>query len=84
MNFVRVTNLDGYALAQLVEAPRYKPEGRGSDSRLAYSFRQRYGRVADSSSNRNEYQEFFLGVKATFESGWQPCDLSSSISDTCD
>jgi hypothetical protein len=54
MNFVRVTNVDGYAVAQLVEAPRYKPESRGSDYQLAYSFWQRHGRVVDSSSNRNE------------------------------
>jgi hypothetical protein len=33
----------GYAVAQLVEALRYKP--------------------VDSASNRNEYQESFLGVK---------------------
>ena len=28
------------------------------------SFRSRYGPGADSASNRNEYQEYFLGVKA--------------------
>jgi len=28
------------------------------------SFRSRYGPGVDSSSNRNEYQEYFLGVKA--------------------
>jgi len=69
MNFVRVTNVDEYTVAQLVEATQYKPEGRGSDSRLAYSFRQRFGLVVDSSSNRNEYQEFFFEVKAAGESG---------------
>jgi len=26
----------GYVVAQLVEAPRYKPEGRGFDSRLCH------------------------------------------------
>jgi len=36
---------------------------------LAYSFRQRFGLVVDSSSNRNEYQEFFFEVKAAGESG---------------
>jgi hypothetical protein len=56
-------------VAQLVEAPRYKLEGRGSDSRLAYSFRQHYSRVVNSFSNRNEYQEFFWEVKAAGESG---------------
>ena len=28
------------------------------------SFRSRYGPGIDSASNRNEYQEYFLGVKA--------------------
>ena len=49
----------------------YKPEGRGFDSRwchwnfsLTKSFRPHYGPVVDSASNRNEYQEYFLGVKA--------------------
>jgi len=28
------------------------------------SFRSRYGRGVDSASNMNEYQEYFLGVKA--------------------
>jgi hypothetical protein len=39
----------------LVEALRYKPEGRGFDSRLCH------GPGFDSASNRNEYQEYFLG-----------------------
>jgi hypothetical protein len=58
-------------VAQLVEALRYKPEGHGFDSRLChwifsftYSFRPHYGPGVDSASNRNEYQEYFLGVKA--------------------
>jgi len=61
----------GYAVAQLVEALRYKPEGRGFDSRwchwnfsLTLTFRPHYGPGVDSASNRNEYQEYFLGVKA--------------------
>ena len=61
----------GHALAQLVEALRYKSEGRGFDSRwfpwnfsLTQSFRPQYGPGIDSASNRNEYQEYFLGVKA--------------------
>jgi hypothetical protein len=29
-----------------------------------YSFRPHYGPGVDSASNRNEYQEYFLGVKA--------------------
>ena len=56
------------AVAQLVEALRYKPEGRGFDSwschcnfSLPQSFRTIYGPGVDLSSNRNEYQEYFLG-----------------------
>jgi len=61
----------GYAVAQLVEALRHKLEGRVFDSRwchwnftLTQSFQPHYDRGVDSSSNRNEYQEYFLGVKA--------------------
>ena len=61
----------GHAVAQLVEALCYKSEGRGFDSRwchwnfsLTYSFRPHYGPGVDSGSNRNDYQEYFLGVKA--------------------
>jgi hypothetical protein len=36
----------------VVEALRYKPEGRGIDPRWV-----------DSASNRNKYQEYFLGVR---------------------
>ena len=59
-----------HAIAQLVETLRYKPEGRGFDSRwchlnfsLTQSFRPHYGLGVDSASNRNEYQEYFLGGK---------------------
>jgi hypothetical protein len=62
----------GHAVAQLVEALRYKPKGRGFDSRccnwnfsLIKSFRPHYGPGVDSAFDRNEYQEYFLGVKAT-------------------
>ena len=48
-------------VAQLVEALRYKPEGRGLDSRwcnwnfsLTQSFRTQYELGVDSASNRNE------------------------------
>jgi len=61
----------GHTMAQLVEALRYKPEGRVFYSRrchwnfsLTYSFWSHYGPGVDSASNRNEYQEYFLGVKA--------------------
>jgi len=64
---------------QLVEALLYKPEGRGFDSwwchwifSLTYSFRPPYGPGVDSASNRNEYQEYFLGVKTASTLGWQP------------
>jgi len=49
----------GHAVAQLVEALRYKPEGRGFDTIL----RPHYGPRVDSASNRNKYQEYFLEVK---------------------
>jgi len=56
-------------MAQLVEALRYKPEGRGFDSLWCLAFfidiilRPHYDPGVDSASNRNEYQEYFLGVK---------------------
>jgi len=55
---------------QLVEALRYKPEGLGFDFRwcqwnflLTQSFRPHYGPGVDLACNRNEYQEYLLGVK---------------------
>ena len=58
-------------MAQLVEALRYKPKGREFDSReyhwkfsLTQSFRPHYVPGVDTASNGNEYQEYFLGVKA--------------------
>jgi len=61
----------GHAVAQLVEALRYKPEGRGFDSRwchyyfsLTNSFRPHYVPAVDSASNRNKHQEYFLRAKA--------------------
>ena len=71
--------LSGHAVAQLVEELRYKPEGRGFDFRwchwnfsLTQFFRPHYGPGVDSASNKNEYQEYFLGVKAAGAYGWQP------------
>jgi hypothetical protein len=46
----------------VVESLRYKLEGRGFDSRWCHWIFFIYG--IDSASNRNEYQEYFLGVKA--------------------
>ena len=43
----RVCCSEGFAVAQLVEALRYKPEGQGFDS-----FRLHYGAGVDSASNK--------------------------------
>ena len=65
-----------HAVAQLVQALRYKPEGRGFDSRECYwnfslrrSFRPHFGPGVDSASNRIEYHEYILGVKAAGAKG---------------
>jgi len=34
------------------------------ENSMTLSFRPHYGSGVDSPSNRNEYQEYFLGVKA--------------------
>ena len=56
----------------VVEAVRYKPAGRGFDSRWCHwnfsvtqSYRAHYGPGVESASNRNKYQVYFLGVKVT-------------------
>ena len=51
----------GHAVVQMVEALRYKPEGRGFNP-----FRPGYGPGIDSASNINEYQEY-QRVKAVGE-----------------
>ena len=43
------------------------------------SFWSHYGPGVDSASNRNEYQEYFLGVKAAGAWGWQPYHLHVPI-----
>jgi hypothetical protein len=55
----------------VADALCYKPEDCGIDSRwchwnfsLTESLRPHYGPGVDSASNRNEYQEYFLEVKA--------------------
>ena len=56
----------------VVKVPCYKSEGRFVRSQLVSleffidikSFRSHYGPGVDGVSNRNEYQEHFLGVKA--------------------
>jgi hypothetical protein len=58
-------HLKGHVVAQLVEALRYKPEGHRFDSRWCHwnfslTFWPHYGPGPDL----NEYQEYYLGVKA--------------------
>jgi hypothetical protein len=49
----------------VVEALRYKAEGRGIDFRWCHwNILLAYDHRVDSASNRNEYQEYFLGVKS--------------------
>jgi hypothetical protein len=74
----------GYAVAQLVKALRYKPEGGRFDSRWCYwnfsltqSFRPHYGPEDDSASNRNEYQEYFPGGKGG------PCVELTTLPPSC-
>jgi len=59
--FAATLHVWGYVVVQLVEALRYKSEGRGFYSRwshwsfsLTSSFRPQYGPGVDSDSNRNE------------------------------
>jgi len=67
--FLFINVLIGHEVAQLVEALRYKSEGRRFDSRCHWnisftqSFRPHYDPGVDSDSNINKYQESFLGVK---------------------
>jgi len=67
---VAYLQLEGRVVAHLVEALRYKLEGRGFDCRWCRwnysltSFRPHYDPGVDPAPNRNEYQEYFLGVKA--------------------
>ena len=55
----------------MVKALRYKPAGHRFDSQWCHwkffsdkFFRSHCGPGVDSASNRNEYQVYFLGVKA--------------------
>ena len=65
-------NIMRHIVAQLVDALRYKPERRGFDTlwcqwdfSLTWSFRPHCGPGVDSTTNRNEYQEYFLGGKGS-------------------
>ena len=58
-------------MVQLFETLRYKPQGRGFDSRwchwnfsLTSSFLPHCGPGVDSTSNSNEDQEYFVWIKA--------------------
>jgi len=62
-NFLFYSTLLGRAVARLVEALRYKPECHGFDSRWCHWNWPHYGPGVDSVSNRDEYQEYFLGGK---------------------
>jgi hypothetical protein len=57
----------GHAVARLVEALFYKPEGRGIDSRWCHwhwqSFWPHSGPGINTVSSSKEYQEYYLGVK---------------------
>ena len=59
----------GYAMVQLVEVLHYKPEGRSFYSCgvigifIDLIFWPHYGPGVNLTSNRNEYQAYFLGVK---------------------
>jgi hypothetical protein len=60
----------------VVKALHYKPEGHGFDSRwcqwnfsVTYSCRSHNDPGVDSASNKNEYQVYFLGVKAAGAQG---------------
>jgi len=46
---------------------------------LTYSFRPHCGTGVDSAYYRNEYQEYFRGVKAAGAWGWQPYHLHVPI-----
>ena len=73
--------ITGYAVAQLVEAMRYKPEGRGIDSRWVIGILHRLnpsGRteaLGSTQTNRNEYQGSSLRGKAVGAYDWQPYHL---------
>jgi len=43
------------------------------------TLRPRYDPGVDSASDRNEYQDYFLGVKETGAYGWQPYHLHVPI-----
>ena len=73
-----------HAVTQSVEALRYKPKGRGFDSRwcnwnfsLPKYFRQHYNPGFDSVCERNEYQGYFLGSIVTLGSTQSVKEMST-------
>ena len=82
-----VSDEEGDRGGTVVKALCYKSKGRWFDPRwshwnfsLTWSFRSHYGPGVDSASNRNEYQEDFLGVNAAGAQGWQPYHLPVPLS----
>ena len=71
-----------YEVAQLVEALRYKSIP-GGVIEIFFHWHNPSGRTTapgvNSDTNRNEYQEYFLGVKAAGALGWQPYHLHVPI-----
>jgi len=63
----------GLVVAQLGEGLCYKLEDHRFDSRLSLEFF--IDIISPSPSNRNEYQDYFLGVKTADAQGWQPYHL---------
>ena len=64
--------IHGYAVAQWLrrcatnrKVAGLNPAGVSGFLIAIKSFRSHYGPGVDSASNKNEYQEYFLGVKAT-------------------
>ena len=64
-------------MAQIVEALCYKPVGRWFDSSWCQYYLH-YGHGVDSSSDRNEFQEYFLGSKIG------PCVGLTILPPSCD
>ena len=56
-----------------------KVAGSITDGAIRISFRPHYGPGVDSASNRNEYQEYLLGLKAAGTYGRQPYHLHVTI-----
>ena len=76
----------GHAVAQLVEALRYKPEGRGFDSRWChwkFHWHNPSGRIMALGSTQPLTEmitrNISWGVKAAGAYGWQPYHLHVSI-----